>query len=514
MISVIRCACLAVAGFSLFPAFSAWSSEIQTTFSLSPKMALTELAKQVSDPASTRFRKYFTAAEIRAKAGPTAAEHQKLVEAITARGLRVKGETKDGLFITVSGDASAYEQAFGVRITTDSKGSRTLSSPPKIPREMGLVAGISGLASTSKRVARYKLRKNGSVSQTPLGYSPAEIKKFYHIDEIEKTGANGVGQDIAIATYDDVSLYNVQLYYLFNKINPLPIVDKIPVSGTPMINEFSAIETSLDAEFTGMMAPGANVHVFTSADNSEGGELALFNAILDDGRAPVVNYSWGMCEQYLSAQHFSDMQTVFARAVAQGVNVFVASGDSGAVDCYDANGNPQPGLNFPSSDPNVISVGGTSIEDYNHVTIEAGWSGSGGGTSLYYAAPAYQASLKNAHRMNPDVSFNADPDFGQSIYLTFYGLQGFYEIGGTSMAAPQWVGLITLVNAARAKLLKKPVGFLNPILYGLSASSYGENFNDILYGDNGGYVCTAGWDGVTGLGSPKGKALFDTLVAF
>src|ERR1700675_1627840 len=99
-----------------------------------------------------------------------------------------------------------------------------------------------------------------------------------------------------------------------------------------IIPENSAGETELDAEFSGMIAPGASIHVFASSQNSDAGELAMFTAILDDNRAKVVNYSWGSCDNQVSSSHQADMDKVFARAVAQGVNILNASGDSGS-DC-------------------------------------------------------------------------------------------------------------------------------------------------------------------------------------
>ena len=77
--------------------------------------------------------------------------------------------------------------------------------------------------------------------------------------------------------------------------------------------------------------------------------------------------------------------------------------------------------------------------------------------------------------------------------------------GGTSAVSPLWAGLMARVNQSR----RKPVGFLNPLIYGLSASS--GAFRDITQGDNGAYAAKKGWDACTGLGSPNGKKLLKAL---
>jgi kumamolisin len=78
-------------------------------------------------------------------------------------------------------------------------------------------------------------------------------------------------------------------------------------------------------------------------------------------------------------------------------------------------------------------------------------------------------------------------------------------IGGTSAVAPLWAGLIALLN----EKLGKPLGFLQPTLYGLPASS--GAFHDIVTGNNGAFSAGPGWDPCTGLGSPSGENLLKAL---
>ena len=78
-------------------------------------------------------------------------------------------------------------------------------------------------------------------------------------------------------------------------------------------------------------------------------------------------------------------------------------------------------------------------------------------------------------------------------------------IGGTSAVAPLWAGLIALMN----QKLGKPVGFLNPLIYGSLAGK--GLFRDITVGNNGAYKAGVGWDACTGWGSPDGAKLLKAL---
>lgn len=354
---------------------------------------------------------------------------------------------------------------------------------------------------------------DGSVSQS-------DIKTNYGFDGIYSSGVTGNGQDIAIATYDGFHIEDVNGFFVQSNISPAPVVDQVTFNGTPAINEDSAVETSLDAEFSGMIAPGAKIHVFASAENSDAGELAMFTAILDDNRAKVINYSWGMCETNVAPAHRADMDKVYARAVAQGVNILVASGDSGSDGC----GNGGTVAGWPATQPNAVAVGGTTYGvDGSGKLAETAWNGSGGGVSSLYDLPAYQSNFQSpfSKRSIPDVAFDANNSPGQDVWTSCipnqatgsctHGAPHWMAIGGTSMAAPQWSGFLALVGEARAKASKPTLGFLNPIVYALSSSDRAKTFHDVTSGSNGTYSAGAGWDATTGWGSMQADALLNYL---
>jgi kumamolisin len=112
-------------------------------------------------------------------------------------------------------------------------------------------------------------------------------------------------------------------------------------------------------------------------------------------------------------------------------------------------------------------------------------------------------------RMVPDVSLDADPNTGYSIYYS----AGWYIYGGTSCAAPLWAAFTAIVNQERAAGGLSTIGFINPILYNIAkSSSYTSLFHDIQDGStNFKYPAVTGYDMATGLGTFQGNNLLATL---
>ena len=127
---------------------------------------------------------------------------------------------------------------------------------------------------------------------------------------------------------------------------------------------------------------------------------------------------------------------------------------------------------------------------------------------MMFSEPAWQAgpgvanSYSNAMRQVPDVSLDADPRTGYSIYATDKGTTGWFDVGGTSAAAPVWAAFTGILNQFRASYDLRPLGFGNPTLYrlGSTAQRY-PPFHDVVTGDNLKYQASIGWDYATGWGS-------------
>ena len=224
--------------------------------------------------------------------------------------------------------------------------------------------------------------------------------------------------------------------------------------------------------------------------------------------------SWGTNEYYGEW----DDNSVFLTPTGHINETFIAaSGDQGA----------WTGPTFPSVSPNVLAVGGTTLTlgSGNTYGSESGWSDSTGGFSgldngfrYSLSIPSYQVATLTADgldygiRTTPDVSFNADPNSGVAVYdsVNYDGQSGWFEVGGTSAAAPAWAGLVAITDQGLALAGKGTVSTnqLQTELYSLPSNA----FHEITTGFNG-YSATPGYDLVTGLGTPVANVLVPDLLS-
>ena len=181
----------------------------------------------------------------------------------------------------------------------------------------------------------------------------------------------------------------------------------------------------------------------------------------------------------------------------------MGSGDSGQ------------GTHYPAVSPNVLAVGGTYInptDSAGNYTSESGWSGSSGGISSYESMPVYQKNIvtqSSTNRTMPDVAYNASSSSAVAVYNT-YPYSGWIGVYGTSMGAPQIASLVAIINQGRAIAGAPPLNGRNellPALYNILQ----ENYHDITAGSNG-YSAVAGYDLVTGRGTPVANILVPSLL--
>jgi len=376
----------------------------------------------------------------------------------------------------------------------------------------------------------------------PIGYIPSDIQTAYGINKIMfgSVAGDGTGQTIAIVdAYDnpsfvnstastfstsDLAQFDAQVGIVdppsFTKLNqlgqpsPLPKTDPAG-AGNP--NGNWEIEEALDVEWAHGVAPGANI-VLVEANSDSNSDL--FAAVATAAALPgvsAVSMSWGLNE--FSGENALD-STFVTPSGHQGVTFLASSGDSGGF-AYDSTGQPTttPGILYPAASPNVVAVGGTSLTLNADSTYfgETAWTGSGGGTSLYEPQPAFQqGAQRTGFRTTPDVSFDADPNTGVAVYDSYNNTDNsgpWVEVGGTSLSAPSWAGLIAIANQGRllagGSTLDGPSQTL-PALYAIPASDY----NDITTGSNGVFSAGIGYDEVTGLGSPIAPSLEASLSTF
>jgi kumamolisin len=363
--------------------------------------------------------------------------------------------------------------------------------------------------------AKPHFRVHGKKShQTPkataVSYTPRQVAQLYQFP----LDVDGTGETVGILELGG-GFKATDLKTYFSSLGiPEPSVIAVLVDkakNAPTNPNSADGEVLLDIEVVGAVAPGAKIAVYFAPNTSQGFQDALTTAIHDTTNKPsVISISWGGAESTWTGQAMTAFDSAAQDAAALGVTICAASGDNGSSDGVTDGKNH---VDFPASSPHILACGGTSLQSANGViTSETAWNdgaqggAGGGGYSVQFPEPSYQVSAKitepsSGGRGVPDVAGDADPETGYNVLVDGEKL----VIGGTSAVAPLWSGLITLLN----QKLGKPLGFLQPALYGLPASE--DALNDITSGSNGAFSAGPGWDPVTGLGSPSGENLLTAL---
>lgn len=336
------------------------------------------------------------------------------------------------------------------------------------------------------------------VTSGPTGYGPAQFQGAYSLG-----GASSSGRILAVVDAFDHPNIKSDLDFYGNtfglpnlptcsgpiKDSPIPCFQKVDQNGGtnyPSVDSGWALEIALDVEAARAVCPDCKILLVEATTNSYYDLMTAVDRAVTMG-AKVVSNSYGSGEfssETLFDSHFN----------VPGIAFTFSSGDSGYRTGY------------PAASKYVTAVGGTSlyVNSDNSYKSEVVWSGSGSGCSLYESKPVWQKDGGCARRMIADVSADADPNTGAAVYdtVSYGGQTGWFQVGGTSLSAPIIAGVYALKGI--------PAGTAANSLPYLNSPS--TNLHDVIFGSNGRcrrqpqYFCNAivGFDGPTGLGTPKG----------
>jgi len=379
-----------------------------------------------------------------------------------------------------------------------------------------------------------------TTSITGRVFTPAQIRAAYGLSALPAAGATltaaqkaalGAGQTIYLvdAYHDSTALSDLNA---FSAKFGLPACTKVSITSNaklatppsnctfaqvysatggavtataPAYNATWAPESKLDVQWAHAIAPLARI-VLIEMPSAMSNAILYANSLATKLGPGVVSMSFGATE----ASWASTVDSYFA---GTGMTFVAAAGDSGAQ------------VLWPAVSPKVLAVGGTSTNvSTTGSRIEVAWAGTGGGMSAYMALPSWQSGVTPAggsalaRRAVPDVAFNASPMTGEYVAVTLPGASTVWSAyGGTSIAAPQWAGLVAVANAIRAASSKAALGDVHTALYKSIAAvpgTYAASLHDVVEGTNGTCAtCRAGtgYDQATGWGSPNASQLFQAL---
>jgi subtilase family serine protease len=343
-----------------------------------------------------------------------------------------------------------------------------------------------------------------SVSASPdaargtVSYNAQQIRTAYGINQAALPNgqqATGAGQTIAIVdAYHDPNIQSdLATFDRAMGLQAPPSLTQQQMNGVSQVDTGWSAEASLDVEWAHAVAPQANLLLVEASSSSLSDLMSAVRYAASQPGVVAVSMSWGSSESAQQLNYDSSFTTpanhIGGSGLPGGVTFVAASGDNGA----------WFGPEWPATSPNVLAVGGTTLtlSSTGAISSESGWSDSGGGISNYEREPAFQKGVQaSGARTSPDVAYNANPYTGYQVYDSV-GNYGWIDVGGTSAGAPQWAGILALADQARAANGLGSLGNGQAAVYSLPSS----DFHNIATGFNG-YRATAGYNLVTGLGSP------------
>jgi hypothetical protein len=389
------------------------------------ELALKAAIEGLHDKNSPSFHKWLTPAQFGAQWGAADSDIAAVTAWLQSHGFKVAGPTTGRTMIEFSGTAGQVQDAFHTTIHTyDVKGEihHANATDPQIPAALApVVAGVTKLndfrpksqaAKGKQGFYDSKTRKVRPALTAPvdgfdtLFVGPSDAATVYNTPNKALNPAysgstlDGTGTIIGIVGDSNIDLTQVANY---RALFGLPAnVPTVIVDGADPGENSDAAEAYLDIEVSSAIAPGASVYLYTSA--------TLDNAIsraVNDGKADILNVSFGECEASLESSGNSYYESVWEQATAEGMSVTVASGDSGSAGCDISAGTPVPTLAYYGLQVNGLATGSYNIAvggtDFG---VLAGPFGGGQDFTKYATETSTPGTLRSALGYIPEVPWN------------------------------------------------------------------------------------------------------------
>src|SRR6266550_1903315 len=453
------------------------------------------IAKAVSDPASASYRQFLTPQQFRQQFAPSQSQVTAAQSWLRGQGFTVVYTPLNNHYIAAEGTIAQAAAAFGTSFNMYAHDGLTLRSPSSavsVPTNLaGIVSGVIGLDDSRQNVAIIDAYA-----------SPTIQRDLDQWSAVRGMASTNLTQVVAPGTYHH------------------------PESGLRQDPQGWYGEETLDVE-------------------------AALNHVVDRHLASIVTNSYGFPTEALPPGYIKPYNDTMLQGAATGIGIYFSSGDNSDESLTVG----YRTADWPASSPWVTAVGGTSIgiDANNQRAVETGWGtytaslhadgtwgaqswlyGAGGGVSRLFPEPWYQtgtdistvfAAQGRTGRALPDIAAFGDPNTGYLIGQTQTFPDGSvryseYRIGGTSLSSPIIAGIMALADQAKGS----PHGFANPVFYAHAAAFYdvrhmsgavvrvnyvnsvdaskGLQYRLRTFDQGLSLKTTAGWDDITGLGTP------------
>jgi hypothetical protein len=430
------------------------------------------------NPALPQYHQWLTPDQFAARFGMAQSDIEQAQSWLQQQGFSIDSVARSRNMIRFSGTVNQVEQAFSTQMHYYQSGGARHFAPStalSVPAALApVVAGLRNLDNFRPRPQHIVPRAAFTSGQSgSVFFGPGDIATVYDVTPLYSASINGTGQSIAVAGQSAIQVTDIENFQSASGLTKKdPTLVLVPGTGdSTVVADGDEGESDLDVEWSGAMAPGANVvFVYTGSNNSFG----VFDSVqyaVDELIAPIISLSYASCETELNTSSLGILETVMSQAASQGQSIITASGDQGSTACsgdtrLTTAQQEAVAVNYPASSAYVTGMGGTeitasdgvdpttgnkganystywnftsgtdltaSVKQYipevvwNDDSSQGGLSATGGGASALVAQPSWQTSYfaatgeKNpasSHRLVPDISLYSSPALPGYLYCT------------------------------------------------------------------------------------------------
>jgi pseudomonalisin len=520
--------------------------------------AETAFLNSIYNPSSSNYHQFLTPDQFDARFGVPASTVQAATAWLQNAGLTVTTINGATNYLLASGTAAQVGALFHTSFARFDANGRDFTAnltAPTVPASppIATVLGLNdynrfSTPHVAKPVPATKWTTAAPGTSAPVTglLHPRDVWSLYDMPSTNL----GNGRTMAIFGWGVTTpvLSDLRSFEAENRLPAVPIYTYyFGDTSTPDTNDGATVEWELDTQASTGMAPNVvNEKLYFAHHNTDADILAAFVGWVNDKNGPLqASASFGECENIPATAGVVGTDSleqpgnqVLKQAVIEGRTLFSSTGDTGSscpIVPENTNGEATqvyPALNYPSSSPWAVAVGGTDLTSDGGTPpsrlAETAWEFGGGGNSVVQPAGQYQQGVAPTNcsfdengnpyapgagagpvcRATPDVAaMSGDVFTGNGLMIT--DDSGVDQQGaGTSLSSPLWLGMWTRIHAASSKNL----GFANYLLYKAGkGANYSRDFYDVTVGDNFPYPAKPGWDNATGWGVPDVAHLMQDL---
>ena len=367
------------------------------------------------DATSPLYHQWLSPDQFAARFGMAQSDIDKVQSWLLQQGFSIDSVARSKNLIRFSGTAGQVEQAFQTQMhfyTVEGEKhfapATTLSIPSAIAGSVATVANLDDFRPRPMHIRSTTVQPRAGFTSGQSGnvfFSPGDVRVVYDLNPLLSAAINGAGQSIAIMGQSSVAVSDIENFQTAAGLavkDPTMVI--VPGSGSPTAFQGDQSESDLDLEWSGAMAPGAEIFFVFTGGSTNFGVFDSMQYAIDEKIGTIISVSYGACEPTISASNRTALEAIVSQGAAQGQSILAASGDTGSTACFVSPTTTSPPLatqqalavSYPASSQYVTGVGGTEISQSNPAYSTAGsgyWAAKSGTTDVVTSALQYMPEV-------------------------------------------------------------------------------------------------------------------------